>query len=92
MGALPAPPFQPRALSLAHLDGKLVAIGGMQEEGGRTTRVDLLDVAAGAWSQGPSGDSPPRSDGLLMSGPRNDCELPASLCSAGGGAEQVRAP
>jgi hypothetical protein len=51
---LPDPPFQRRALSLAYLDGKLVVIGGMQQKGGPTTRVDILDLGAGVWSQGPS--------------------------------------
>ena len=48
------PPFQRRALSLGHLDGKLYVIGGMQPEGGPTTRVDVFDPASGKWSQGPS--------------------------------------
>lgn len=51
---LPDPPFRRRALSLGHLGGKLLAIGGMQEEGEATTRVDVLDLATGAWSEGPS--------------------------------------
>lgn len=49
--ALPQPPFQRRALSLGHLNGKLYAIGGMQEEGGPTTRVDAFDPASGEWSE-----------------------------------------
>lgn len=49
--ALPQPPFQRRALSLGHLHGKLYAIGGMQEEGGPTTRVDAFDPASGEWSE-----------------------------------------
>ena len=51
---LPDPPFQRRALSLGHLDGKLYVIGGMQPKGGPTTRVDVFDPARGKWSQGPS--------------------------------------
>ena len=51
---LPDPPFQRRALSLGHLDGKLYVIGGMQPKGGPTTRVDVFDPAGGKWSQGPS--------------------------------------
>ena len=51
---LPNPPFQRRALSLGHLDGKLYVIGGMQPKGGPTTRVDVFDPASGKWSQGPS--------------------------------------
>jgi N-acetylneuraminic acid mutarotase len=51
---LPKPPFQRRALSLAAHEGKLYAIGGMQKEGGPSTRVDVFDPASGKWSQGPS--------------------------------------
>lgn len=52
--ALPKPPFQRRALAVAAHNGKIYAIGGMQSEGGITTRVDVFDPQAGAWSQGPS--------------------------------------
>jgi len=52
--ALPAPPFKRRALSVTVHQGKLYAIGGMQDEGGPTTRVDVLDLATGTWSVGPS--------------------------------------
>ena len=50
---LPDPPFLRRALALAHLDGKLFVIGGMQQKGGPTTRVDVFDPASGKWSQAP---------------------------------------
>ncbi|MEZ6087076.1 MAG: kelch repeat-containing protein [Pirellulaceae bacterium] len=52
--ALPDPPFQRRALSVAAYDGKIFAIGGMQEEGGPTTRVDIFDPQSQQWTQGPS--------------------------------------
>lgn len=52
--ALPEPPFQRRALSVAAHEGKIYAIGGMQQEGGPTTRTDVLDSATGKWSQGAS--------------------------------------
>ncbi|MEO8497619.1 MAG: kelch repeat-containing protein [Planctomycetota bacterium] len=52
--SLPEPPFQRRALAVAAHDGKLYAIGGMQETGGPTTRVDVYDPQSGKWSQGPS--------------------------------------
>ncbi len=52
--ALPEPPFQRRALAVAAHDGKLFAIGGMQREGGPTTRVDIYDPATRMWSRGPS--------------------------------------
>ena len=51
---LPEPPFQRRALSVAAHDGKIYAIGGMQEEGGPTTQVDVFDPQANKWTQGPS--------------------------------------
>ncbi|UUO06632.1 hypothetical protein M4951_25225 [Blastopirellula sp. J2-11] len=52
--ALPVPPFQRRALSVGVQNGKLYAIGGMQEDGGPTTRVDVYDPATKKWSEGPS--------------------------------------
>lgn len=52
--ALPEPPFQRRALALAAHEGKLYAIGGMQQEGGPTTRVDVFDPQSGEWTQGPN--------------------------------------
>lgn len=51
---LPAPSFHRRALALAEQNGKLYVIGGMQEEGGPTTRVDIFDPKMNAWSQGPN--------------------------------------
>ncbi|MGD9857829.1 MAG: DUF4198 domain-containing protein [Planctomycetaceae bacterium] len=62
---LPAPRFQRRALTAAAHEGKLYVIGGMQQEGGPTTRVAIYDPAAGAWSEGPtlvSVDEPARDD------------------------------
>jgi len=52
--ALPEPPFQRRALSVAAHDGKIFVLGGMQAQGGPTTRVDIFDPATGRWSQGPA--------------------------------------
>ncbi|HVX60535.1 MAG TPA: hypothetical protein VHC19_08035 [Pirellulales bacterium] len=51
---LPAPPFKRRALSLATWQGKLYCIGGMLEEGGPTTAVDVYDIAKKTWSEGPA--------------------------------------
>ncbi len=48
------PPFQRRAISVAAHNGKLFVVGGMQEKGGPTTRVDVYDPAKDAWSEGPS--------------------------------------
>lgn len=50
---LPDPPFERRALALGECDGKLHVIGGMQKEGGPTTRVDVYDPATQSWSRGP---------------------------------------
>jgi hypothetical protein len=49
-----AVPFQRRALSVGEWQGRLVAIGGMQEKGGPSTKVSIYDPAANAWSEGPS--------------------------------------
>jgi hypothetical protein len=49
-----SPPFKRRALSLAAFGGKIYAIGGMQETGGPTTRVDGYDPAKKEWSVAPS--------------------------------------
>ena len=51
--AIAEPPFQRRALSVAAHDGKIYAIGGMQQEGGITTRVDVFDPVSGTWSAAP---------------------------------------
>ncbi len=49
--ALPAPPFQRRALAVAVHGGKVYAIGGMKSEGGPTTRVDVYDPKTETWLQ-----------------------------------------
>lgn len=46
---LATPPFQRRALAVSHLDGKIVAVGGMNEAGEISRRVDALDVKTGEW-------------------------------------------
>ncbi len=48
------PPFARRALAVAAHGGKIYAIGGMGEEGGPTTRVDVYDPKSNQWSEGPS--------------------------------------
>ncbi|MEM9365227.1 MAG: hypothetical protein AAGD07_04460 [Planctomycetota bacterium] len=50
---LSKPPFVRRALSLAAYDGKIFVMGGMQEQGGPSRRVDVYDPATDAWSGGP---------------------------------------
>ena len=50
--ALPQPPFQRRALSVGHFQGKLYVVGGMQKEGGPTTQVAVFDPATQNWSEG----------------------------------------
>ena len=56
--ALPTPPFARRALSLGQLGHKLVVIGGMQQKGGPTVRVDIYDTRSKKWSKGPSLKNP----------------------------------
>jgi N-acetylneuraminic acid mutarotase len=51
---LPDPPFQRRALAVGAFDGKIYVIGGMQSDGGPTTRVDIFDPQTAKWSQGPN--------------------------------------
>lgn len=46
-------PFQRRALSLGHRDGKLYVVGGMQKEGGPTSKVQVYDLKSKIWSEGP---------------------------------------
>jgi N-acetylneuraminic acid mutarotase len=50
--ALPEQPFQRRALSVAVLDGKLYAIGGMTPKG-PSVEVHVLDLKSGKWAPGP---------------------------------------
>ncbi len=52
--SLAQPPFQRRAISVAAHNEKLFVIGGMQPEGGPTTRVDVYDASSDSWKQGPS--------------------------------------
>lgn len=49
-----SPSFKRRALSVAAYQGKIYAIGGMQESGGPTTRVDCYDPASREWTTAPS--------------------------------------
>jgi N-acetylneuraminic acid mutarotase len=51
---IPNPGFQRRALALGELGGKVYAIGGMQSEGGVTTKTAVLDPATSQWSEGPT--------------------------------------
>jgi N-acetylneuraminic acid mutarotase len=51
---IPDPPFQRRALALAAYNGKLYAIGGMQQVGGITSRTAIFDPATGQWTEGPA--------------------------------------
>jgi len=49
-----APNFVRRALALGACHDKLVCIGGMQQSGGASTRVDIYDPKTKKWSKGPS--------------------------------------
>jgi N-acetylneuraminic acid mutarotase len=47
------PPFQRRAASLGHLDGKVYVIGGIEADGQTTTETDIYDPATDTWQPGP---------------------------------------
>lgn len=51
---LPAPGFHRRALALAAHNGKLYVIGGMDEDGGPTSKVNIYDPQSETWSAGPN--------------------------------------
>lgn len=51
---LPALPEPRSSFDAAVLDGKIYVIGGMQAEGGPTTRVDIYDPVGRQWQQEPS--------------------------------------
>jgi len=51
--SIASPPTPRRALSLAAHDGKLFAIGGMQQKGGPTTTVEIYDPLTNQWTAGP---------------------------------------
>lgn len=78
--AIPNPPFQRRALALGQLAGQLYAIGGMQQKGGPTTRVDRFDPATGVWSEVPPMVDPVAATerGAGMEG------FGAAVCTSGG--------
>ena len=50
---LPKQDFQRRALAAGQWNGKLAALGGMDENAEISRRVDFFDPATGKWSQGP---------------------------------------
>jgi hypothetical protein len=50
---LPQPSFKRRAIAIGNWHGKLVVIGGMDEKGKVSRRVDIFDPKAGTWSEGP---------------------------------------
>ena len=49
---IPAP-FRRRALAAGAAGGRIHALGGLTPESGPVLRVDVLDIATGAWSRGP---------------------------------------
>jgi hypothetical protein len=50
---LPDPPFNRRALAISHWNHQLVVIGGIDEEGEVSQRVDVFDPQTSEWSEGP---------------------------------------
>jgi len=51
---IPGPPANRRAIALAAHQGRVYAVGGMQEQGGPTTSVAVFDPATQKWSDAPS--------------------------------------
>ncbi|EMI20460.1 Kelch repeat type 1-containing protein [Rhodopirellula maiorica SM1] len=49
-----APPFKRRALSVAAHDGRVYVVGGMDQEQGPSTEVDIFDPKSNQWSKGAS--------------------------------------
>lgn len=49
--ALPTPTFRRRALAAAEWQGKLVALGGMDDDAAVSERVDIFDPTTGEWQQ-----------------------------------------
>ncbi len=50
---LPVPEFKRRALAAGVWDGKVFALGGMDEKAKPSLRVDFFDPQTGKWSKGP---------------------------------------
>jgi N-acetylneuraminic acid mutarotase len=50
---LPEPPFKRRAIAAGKWQGKLVVIGGMDENEKISRRVHLFDPQPGSWTEGP---------------------------------------
>lgn len=51
--SFPDPPFQRRALALAAYGEDLYVVGGMQEKGGPSRRVDRFDTESNTWKSAP---------------------------------------
>lgn len=58
---IPDVPFRRRALALAAHHGAIYAIGGMEESGGPSTRVDRFDPQTQTWSEAPALQGKPMS-------------------------------
>ena len=58
-------PVLRRAIAAAHLDGKLVVLGGMKDEGGITSRVASYDPQTDQWTELP--ELPGRAGGFGVS-------------------------
>jgi N-acetylneuraminic acid mutarotase len=50
---LPEQPFKRRAIAIGQWHGKLVVIGGMDEKGKVSRKVDIFDPKTNTWSEGP---------------------------------------
>lgn len=61
---LPNPPFKRRALSLGFQGDQIVAVGGMQQQGGPTNEVAMFDLKSQKWTAGPSLPKSGRMEGF----------------------------
>ncbi|TWU17372.1 N-acetylneuraminate epimerase [Novipirellula galeiformis] len=52
--AMSSPTFRRRALSVAAHQGRIYAVGGMDQDSGPSTRVDVYDPKSAQWTQGPA--------------------------------------
>ena len=61
---LPNPSFKRRALSVGFQENKLIAVGGMQKEGGPTKKVGIYDLSTKVWTDGPELPGEGRMEGF----------------------------
>lgn len=50
---MPEPPFKRRALAISHKDGKVIVLGGMNDDANISKQVFFFDPATKNWGEGP---------------------------------------